>query len=238
MEGTNVANTVPTSGLRRLFHITRLVLFPLVIGAAAYIAWSLGYFDLEHRRRMVQLVGDFHSIPFAIPAFILFWAVVVSLALPSAIACTVGGAIFGTAAGAGLSWIAALLATVLAHTLSRRILRTPIVRLFGEHRLFRALRERADGMMLLRLRLMPLAPFATLDYVAGIVGVPMRRLLVATSIGVLPSVIAYSYVGAQIMASAQATGGAPRRALWIVVAVSAGMLLLSILPGLTGRKHE
>jgi phospholipase D1/2 len=239
MEGTDEANTNRTRGLGRLFQLFRLALLPALMGVALYVAWSRGYFDLEHRRRMAHLVADFRSTPFAFPAFLVFWAVVVSLALPAAIASTLGGAIFGFGLGSLANLLAALLATVLAHTLARRTLRTPILRLFGEHRLLRALRERADMLMLLRLRLMPVAPFATLDYVAGIARVPLRGLLGATAIGVIPSVVAYAYVGSQIMTTAAAPGGgAIRRALWIAGAVTVGMMLLSILPAVMARKRK
>lgn len=238
MEGTDGANIVTTTGLRRLFHILRLAALPLAVGGAAWFAWSAGYFDLEHRRRLVRVVADFHSMPFAFPAFVVFWAVVVALALPAAIASTLGGAIFGTGIGIAANWLGAMLATVLAHTLARRTVRASIMRIFGEHRLMRVLRDRGDTMMLLRLRLMPLAPFAALDYVAGIVGVPLRRLLAATTVGFLPTVVAYSYLGAQLMSHARSADGLPRGALWIAIGASALMLLLSIVPSLWRHVRE
>jgi uncharacterized membrane protein YdjX (TVP38/TMEM64 family) len=159
----------------------------------------------------------------------------VALALPAALVSVLGGAIFGSALGAAANWLAAVAATMVAHTLARTIVRAPFTRLFGDHRLLAMLRRRADWLMLLRLRITPLAPFAVLDYVAGVADVPVRRLIGATMIGVVPSVVAYAYVGAQIMA--QAASGAPRRALWIAGIASAAMLLLSILP-LASRSRE
>jgi len=239
MEGTGEDNTVSTTGLRRLFQLLRLAVLPAAILVAAWMAWSTGYFDLEHRRRLVGFVSEFHSMPFAYPAFVLFWAFVVSLALPAAIASTVGGAIFGPVLGGLANWLGALAATACAHWLARGTVRASLIRVFGEHRLLRMLRERADTLMLLRLRLMPLAPFATLDYVAGIAGVQLRRLLVATAIGVIPSAVAYSYLGAQIMVSARASSGAlPKRALWIAAAATAVMLLLSVVPTFLHRRRD
>lgn len=219
-----------------MLALLRIAILPVIVVIAVITAWRLGYFELERRAELFSAVTEFRALPWALPVFILFWAVLVSLALPAALASLLGGAIFGTPVGALANWLAALVATVFAHTLSRTIVRAPLTRLLGTHRLLAILRTRADFLTLLRLRITPLAPFAVLDYVAGVAGVPMRRLVGATMIGVAPSVVAYAYVGAQIMASAQGSG-TPRRAIWIAGIATAVMLLLSLLPLIT-RSRE
>jgi uncharacterized membrane protein YdjX (TVP38/TMEM64 family) len=44
-------------------------------------------------------------------------------------------------------------------------------------------------------RIVPFVPFDAISYGAGLVGVPYSRFLVATAIGCIPGVIAYSYIG-------------------------------------------
>jgi uncharacterized membrane protein YdjX (TVP38/TMEM64 family) len=112
------------------------------------------------------------------------------------------------------------------------------MRLFGEHRLLRQLRERSGILALVRLRIMPVAPFAVLDYVAGIAGVSLRRLFIATTVGVLPSVLAYAYVGAQLVRGMEAGSAASRDAFLIAGVISAAMLLLSALPPLLSWMRE
>jgi uncharacterized membrane protein YdjX (TVP38/TMEM64 family) len=42
---------------------------------------------------------------------------------------------------------------------------------------------------------MPFVPFDAISYGAPLVGVPFSRFLIATSIGIVPSVLIYSYLG-------------------------------------------
>jgi uncharacterized membrane protein YdjX (TVP38/TMEM64 family) len=42
---------------------------------------------------------------------------------------------------------------------------------------------------------MPFVPFDAVSYGAGLVGVPFSRFLLATAIGIIPSTLAYSYLG-------------------------------------------
>jgi uncharacterized membrane protein YdjX (TVP38/TMEM64 family) len=48
------------------------------------------------------------------------------------------------------------------------------------------------------VRMMPLVPFDAVSYGAGLVGVPYSRFLLATSVGIIPSIVVYSYLGGLI----------------------------------------
>jgi phospholipase D1/2 len=229
---------MPLKRRARVVSVVRVAALPVIIAGAAYGAWRLGYFDLEHRRHLASVVGDFHSRRWSAPLFVVLWAGVVSLCMPATFASVLGGAVFGTAVGALLNWIGALGATLLGHTIARRLIKNSLIRLFGEHRLLRLLRERADMLALLRLRLVPVAPFALLDYLAGLAGVPALRLLVATAIGVIPSVVAYAYVGSAIMASARNANHSAHAALVIAGIATVAMMLLSAAPTIFGWMRE
>src|SRR5207249_10116545 len=45
------------------------------------------------------------------------------------------------------------------------------------------------------VRMMPLVPFDAVSYGAGLVGVPFSRFLLATAVGIIPSILVYSYLG-------------------------------------------
>ena len=219
----------------RSLALIRLAIVPVAAGTALLIAWKLGYFRLDHRQRLVDVVHGLQQVRATEVVFVALDAMVLALVLPATIPSVVGGALFGWWKGALLAWLGALLGTTLSHFLARRIARKPVKRLFGEHRLLRELRDRDSVLALLRLRILPLAPFATLDYVCGIAGVSLRRLLVATMIGYLPSVIAYTYVGSAIMRGIAAGNDASHRALWVAGIVTAAMLLASAVPALVHR---
>lgn len=224
--------------LRKLGPLLRLGAIPFFVIIALVFAWKLGYFELDRRRQLVDLVQRMRGVPGMEFVYVAAFAVAVSILLPAWIASLVGGALFGLWQGAVLAWLGALAGTIVTHLLARHVARTPFKKLFGEHRLLRELREHDGVTALLRLRILPVAPFAVLDYVSGVAGVSLPRLLLATMLGIIPSVVAYSYVGEQLIAGLVSQNEAARAALWIAGAVTVGMLLLSVTPGLIRRMRE
>lgn len=215
---------------KRIRSQLRLAALPVVVIVAVLAAWKLGYFQLDHRKELVGAVQHLRGLRWAEVAYVIAYAFAITLVLPATIVTLVGGAMFGAGTGAALAWGGALAGTVFTHLLARYVARTPMRRLFGEHRLLRQLRENDTVAGLLRLRVLPVAPFAVLDYVAGVSGVSLRRLLVATALGVIPSCVAYAYVGAELMKGIESGSDASRRALWIAGIVTFGMLLFSVGP--------
>jgi uncharacterized membrane protein YdjX (TVP38/TMEM64 family) len=108
-------------------------------------------------------------------------------------------------------------------------------RFLGKHHLLGRIRNRSDFVTLLRLRVLPVAPFAVLDYVAGLAGVSIKALLLATALGILPSVTIYTYVGGELATGLGETGVARFRSLWIAGALTLLMVLLSIAPAVFRR---
>jgi uncharacterized membrane protein YdjX (TVP38/TMEM64 family) len=51
------------------------------------------------------------------------------------------------------------------------------------------------------VRIVPFMPFDAISYVAGLVGVPYPTFLLATAIGIVPSIIIYSYLGSMVMSA-------------------------------------
>lgn len=220
---------------RKLVPILRLAVVPVLVAIALIAAWKLGYFRLDRTRQLLEAVRRIHDIPGSEALYVLAFAVAIALLLPAWIATLLGGAVFGFLEGAALAMAGALAGTVLAHLLARYVAKVPMRRLFGEHRLLKQLREHDSVMALLRLRILPVAPFAVLDYVAGVAGVSLRRLFLATMIGVIPSIIAYSYVGSELVRGIVTSSQGSRRALWIAAGVTVAMLLVSVMPGLIRR---
>lgn len=48
------------------------------------------------------------------------------------------------------------------------------------------------------VRIMPFVPFDAVSYGAPLVGVPFSRFLLATAVGIIPSILVYSYLGTLI----------------------------------------
>ena len=216
----------------------RLAIIPAIVIVAVLIAWQTGYFEMDRRQSLLDTVQRLRLQDGIQIWFVLTYAVLITLCVPATVATLLGGAIFGSWKGALLAWIASLLGTVLAHWLSRSVARNPIQRLFGHHKLLRQLKDNDGVMPLFRLRIIPVAPFAVLGYIAGIAGVSLRRLLVATALAVIPSVTAYSYLGAELITGMTSRDDVSKQALWIAGAVTVAMLLVSIVPGILQRLRD
>lgn len=208
----------------------RLALLPGLVAVALLIGWRLGYFDLARREHLVVLIRRARHTPWADLVYVIAYAMVATLGLPTTVFSIVGGAIFGVARGVGLAWTGAMTGTLIAYTLARSIGKGSVRRFLGRHHVLAHLQKRSDFWALLRLRVLPVAPFAVLDYVAGLVGVSLRALLLATAIGILPSLAAYTYVGAELVAGLEGSGGAQYRALWIAGSVTFVMICVSLVP--------
>ena len=208
----------------------RLALLPALVVVALALAWRLGYFELARREQLVALVRQARHTPAAGLVYAIAYALIAAVGLPITVLSIAGGALFGAARGAALAWSGAMAATLIAHALARSIGQKSVRRLLGRHHLLDRLRKRSDFWLLFRLRLVPVGPFAVLDYVAGLVGVSLRVLLLATAFGVLPTVAAYAYAGAELVTGLQQAGEARFRALWIAAGVTLVMICISVVP--------
>ena len=216
----------------------RLALLPALIALALLVAWKSGYLDLDRRQELAQAVENVRQLPGSSLFFILIFALAVALCFPANAASWLAGALFGTWLGGAVAFAGGMVATMVGYWMAKRIARRPIERLFGEHRLLRALRKRDDITTLFQLRVLPVAPFAVLTYVAGIAGVTLRKLLLATAIGGIPACLAHAFVGTQLMQGLSSSTGDAKRALLMAGGVTAGMLLISIVVGIVRRNGK
>jgi uncharacterized membrane protein YdjX (TVP38/TMEM64 family) len=201
-----------------------------LVVVALVIAWRLGYFSLARREQLLAFVQQARHNAWAGPLYVVAYAAIATLGLPITVLSVVGGALFGTIRGVALAWTGAMIGTVSAYFLARSIGQGTVRRFLGRHHLLDRLKKRSDFWALFRLRVLPVAPFAVLDYVAGLVGVSLRALLLATAIGVLPQVVAYSYAGTELLTGLEQAGQTRLRAFWIAGAVTLLMIGLSLVP--------
>lgn len=218
----------------RLLQILRVLLFPAIALIATYAAYRLGYFELDRRREVAIFVERNRELPVIQVIYVAGYALVALLCLPAVVATILGGAFFGWFWGGVLAWCGQMVGTLLTHTLSARVARRPFQRLFGQHRLLQQLKNDVGVIGLFRLRVLPVAPFGVFAYVAGIAGLSLTKLMMATAFGMLPSLVAYSYVGTQLMRGL-IDPGSTERALRVAAYVTLGMLALSLLPMLVRR---
>ena len=220
----------------RVTALLRLLVIPAIIGIAVLVGWRLGYFELDRRQAMFDAVQTLRQVPGIELVFIAGFAVIVALCLPANIGTMLAGAVFGTWIGAGIALAGGLLATVVAYWLAKTIARRPVTRLFGDHPLMQKLRNHDSIIQLFQLRVVPVAPFAVLSYLAGIAGASLRNLVIATGVGGLAGCTAYAFAGSALMKGIVEPGDASRRALMMAGSVTLAMLLLSFVIGFIKKR--
>ena len=216
----------------------RLAILPVLVGAAVLLAWHFGYFRLERPEQLLAVAGKARNNPWAQPLYVIAFTVIATLGLPITVLAILGGALFGTLRGMVLAWIAAMLATVAGYVLARSIGQGSVRRYLGRHHFLTRLQKRSDFWALVALRNLPLAPFAVLTYLAGLVGISLRVLLLATAIGSLPTLAAFAYAGSEVAIGLEQGGQARLRAFWIAGGVTVVMIALSLLPRVIRRIRE
>jgi uncharacterized membrane protein YdjX (TVP38/TMEM64 family) len=116
--------------------------------------------------------------------------------LPANVTIAANGLVFGPLWGAFVSWVSMLIGASLCFALSRKFGK-PLAKRFAGTSLDAAEKffERYGLTAMLGARMIPLIPFDAVSYVAGFVGVPYTRFIGATAVGLIPSVVIYSYIG-------------------------------------------
>ncbi len=165
-----------------------------VVALAAMLA-VLATHDLLSPTRLREAVQD---APVAAPvAFVLLYALLTVLLVPGGVRSLVAGALFGPVWGTVVTVIGATIGASVAFVIARSVGRAHVERIAGPRisRIDRWITERGLGAVLF-VRLVPLFPFNTVNYAAGLTGLRLRTFAVGTLIGMTPGTAAYVGLGA------------------------------------------
>lgn len=119
--------------------------------------------------------------------------------LPANVITITNALVFGPFWGSLISWATTLLGASLCFQLSRALGKPFAIKIVGNsiqsaERFFKQYGLQAMFVA----RMMPFVPFDVISYGAGLVGVPYTRFLLATAVGIIPSILVYSYLGRMI----------------------------------------
>jgi len=185
-----------TSTLRRLLPVaillTGLAIF-LLLGLERYFSFEM---LARHKATLTEWVATHRLL--AGLTFVLAYALMVAFSLPVAVVATpVGGFLFGTWFGAGLSVVAATLGSIAVFLAARYAFRDLFRARAGATlaRLEEGFRHN-DFSYLLFLRLVPVFPFWLINIVPALLGMQLKRYALATLLGIVPASIVYASVGA------------------------------------------
>ena len=209
----------------------------VLLAAAGFAAWRLGFFDLRDPRHLAAAVRRAREVRAIAPLFVLIYAVVAAFGLPATPLTLAGGAIFGTVLGSILNWSGAVLGAIGSFVLAKALGHDALRRLLGQKATkLQGLVERGGFATMFRLRLLPVVPFNVLSFAAGLAGMPFRAYVLGTALGIIPGTIVYTYFADSLIAGA---AGASRAAFLKVGIAAALLLIVSFAPTVVQRlRHQ
>lgn len=186
-----------------------------VLALGSFAAWRFQVFDhlnfeslRAQRETLNAFVASNQILAFA--AFIAIYIVATTLAFPGAFWITIlGGYLFGLAGGAIATAIGATLGATALFVIARYLLADTLRARSGPFlKKLEAGFERNAISYLLTLRLVPVVPFFIANVAPAFLGARLSSFVWTTAVGIVPGVIAYTWIGAGLGAAFDA-GEAP-----------------------------
>jgi uncharacterized membrane protein YdjX (TVP38/TMEM64 family) len=200
----------------------------LLLVIAALIGYKLGWYQYRDDIQHIQQLRRTHSVVGFTVLFVIAFSIATAVGLPGLPLMVAAGALFGTLLGSVLSWIGTMIGAALGYWIARTIGRDVVTRWLKRFRHMDAAVASArhfGGM--LRLRLIPVIPLGTANFVGGLARVNFLVYLAATAIGVVPSILVYTYFADRLVDS---VGHDRTAAVQSVVIASALLLVVSLAP--------
>ncbi|MEQ8320656.1 MAG: VTT domain-containing protein [Rhodospirillales bacterium] len=184
-------------------------LWPLyVIGTGILAAWAFGLFDylsLETLRTQQDALRSFVSehLFLAVVAYVLIYAAATLFMIPGALWITIaGGFLFGLYGGTPATVVGATLGASLLFFAARTSIGAALRERAGPFvkKMERGFQEDAFSYMF-ALRFLPVVPFPVANIAPAILGAKYRDYAITTALGIIPGVIAYTWIGAGLGAT-------------------------------------
>jgi uncharacterized membrane protein YdjX (TVP38/TMEM64 family) len=229
---------------------TRYVPLAVIAVVAAVGAFALrDYLSFDALRDNREALIAFRDGNFALTAlvFVAVYVLIVAFSLPgSLIATLTGGFLFGTVFGVALNVTSATIGATLIFLAAQ----------YGFGDKLKARMDASGGVvsrikkgldenqwsMLFFIRLVPAVPFFLANLIPAFLGVPLRRFVISTFLGIIPGALVYTSVGAGL-GEVFARGETPNLGLIFephILLPILGLCALSLLPivikAVTGKK--
>ncbi len=169
----------------------RLVPLVLLLGALAVLALVYGAGAVDVAKGWVDGLGVLGPV-----VFVVVCAVAVMGFVPATLLCAVAGLLFGPVLGIPVVWTGAVLGAAGSFLIGRRLSKDAVEQLAGKRMAgVNSLLDRYGAATVFVLRLLPLGPFALLNYVLAVTSLGLRRFLVGTGAGIAPGIVVYTALG-------------------------------------------
>jgi uncharacterized membrane protein YdjX (TVP38/TMEM64 family) len=170
-----------------------LALIGLLLAACALaLFWVFdGFTSIDALQARIASLGAFAPI-----GFVLLYAITNIALIPGGFFDVAGGALFGPIWGTVLNLAGATLGAAVSFLIARYVAGDWVERRAGA-RVQRVVRSvEADGWQFVAfLRLVPVFPYPVANYLLGLTRIPFHHYMLATVVFMLPSTIAYTWIG-------------------------------------------
>jgi uncharacterized membrane protein YdjX (TVP38/TMEM64 family) len=210
----------------------------LLVAAGLGLGYAFGLHDyltlsfLSESRDKLRALVDAH--PVGAPLFFMAaYAAAVAVAFPAASVLTVfGGFLFGWALSSVLVALAATAGATVLFLAARSAFADMLRDRFGPRVAWLADGfERNAFTTMLVLRLAPVLPFFVVNIAPALFRVPVRTYVAATFIGILPGVLAYSWLGQgveSVLAAAEKAGREPALSDLVTWQITLAFVLIAL----------
>ncbi len=172
----------------------------LVVAACAYIVWDIVshgpltqlFSDTDRLRRWVESFGAFGPLAFVLIQYIQ----TVIAPIPGNVSGVLGGLIFGWW-GVLWSFIGSFFGYWTIYVLTRRFGRTLVEKVVNKKTLdkFDMVFGKRGPLILFIIFVLPMMPDDVVCYIAGLTDIPMKKLMVITTIGRFPPLLINNMLG-------------------------------------------
>jgi uncharacterized membrane protein YdjX (TVP38/TMEM64 family) len=219
MSGTSNSVEKTERGGRRRLGLLLLLLLAVGLGALRFA----GSDYLEDPRAALALLRSLQAQGWALPAFLLLYALLTTALVPAALLHMVAGAAWGLSGGLAVNVLACNGVACLQFLVARVLGRGRFARLLQRSRLaaFDNVAAREGLRVAISVRAIPF-PFVAVNAAGGLSSLRLRDFALGTLIGTLPLIAIYTALADSLVAG---VAGAQRRAFLQVL--GAGLLLLA-----------
>lgn len=213
----------PTAGWSRT-PWPRAVLLLIGLVAAGWFAVTQGQDVLSAVRAWIADIGWIGA-----PALVPLCAIAVVLLFPLSLFAVLAGALLGPAAGLAVAWLGGVLGAFASFEIGRVMSRDAVERVLGDRaeRLSRFFAARGT-FAVAYLRIVPVFPFALINYGAGVTRLTRRQFVVGTGIGTVPALALWVFLG-----DAVTDPGSPQFLIAVVL-----LTVLIVVGGVLARRMQ
>ncbi|HEV7920719.1 MAG TPA: VTT domain-containing protein [Thermoanaerobaculia bacterium] len=203
-----------------------LVLVIAGVVAALYFTPVRQYMDRQH---LVIAVEYLRGLWYAPILFILAYAAGCIFAVPASLFIITAGVVWGWLLGGTYSMIGGVLGATFSFLVGRFVGEGMLERFGSVGRRVAKQVDHAGFKSLLILRLIPLFPFAVINYGAGVARVHLTDFVLATAVGLAPSNFVFAYSAHALYENTMSQGEALGRLAIVAVLLLAVVLVPSLL---------